>query len=287
LPSPGPEIQRVLFDKYNLEVEAWVLRRTLEKIGCVWGKSNNVQEVNPNDPRVVAQKRQFIIEYAECLRQQREGRILLVYSDETAVHTTLSQDYGWLLPDEGETEINYKKFKGPKKGTRLTCAHATSIDGLLDGTDCKEQGERVQIDGIPKEPVANAELLVQGKDCEDYHNSLDGSAYRDYVDRRVFPAFYKKRRHSKVAMVFVIDRASVHAAHEPGWENPRTIAKYKAAELLSEKYKVEEISAARTDIKNIAHAVTFKKDTWGTRAPNGPSQTGNAEKVDAKNRIFF
>jgi transposase len=202
--------------KLHVSVHPSTIQRWLRKIGYKWKSSHSIGA--RSDSRI----RGFIKEYAVALKQQEEGKAVLVYIDESFVHTGHHCRYGWF---SDSNEVRRKSGRGK----RLILLHAMSKDGLLAKKD--NEGEVMEVSADVSERAPNAELVFSGLNVdEDYHKSMDGEVFMEWVKQRLLPAF--RARYRGKQMILVLDNAPYHHAHAPGWKSAQSMSKGEAAAFL-------------------------------------------------------
>lgn len=213
-------LKKELNSKHNLDVSARTVRRWLNKLGYRWGRRRNIgtQTKAVRDKRV----RAFLVEYAAALKEEEAGRCVLVYTDESYVHTGHHSAYGWF---RGTNEVQRKTGRG----IRLILLHAMTRDGLLAKKN--SQGVAVSASSTVTDAAFNAELIWQGLNVEeDYHKSVDGDVFISWVENRLIPAYKALYKNKK--MVLVLDNAPYHHCHAADWKNPNQMTKLEIAAWL-------------------------------------------------------
>jgi hypothetical protein len=230
-------IHNLLKTKHQLSVCSRTVRRWLRKLGYRWGKSKAVGRMT-KDARA-ERVRTFIQQYAAALKKQEAEECVIVYTDESFVHTGHHSRSMWFLPtSEEKNEVRRKTGRGK----RLILLHAMTQSGLL-----RKEGHHAS--NTVSEPALNAELIFEGLNVdEDYHKSVNGDVFISWVENRLIPAF--KAVYHRKKMVLVLDNAPYHHARPAGWRNPNRMNKMEIASWMVDQglkdLKVMRDGAERT-----------------------------------------
>lgn len=210
-------LQNFLHDECEIEVHRSTVRRWLRRIDYRWRRSHciGIQSKSVRDKRL----RIFLREYSEALQSQSRGEAVIVYTDESFIHTGHHWRYGWFaLSNEVKRKCN--------RGKRLILLHAMTKDGLL----VKDKSIAASDDVMRVERTA--ELIFPGLNMnEDYHESMNGEVFAAWVEKRLIPAFKTKYKEKRMALV--LDNAPYHHSHPTGYKNPLKMAKGELAAWLT------------------------------------------------------
>ena len=231
------QLQNKLEVEHNLDVSQQTVRNWLHKLGYKYGKSRNVGKMTKQarSKRV----RLFLQQYSEALQKQKEGEYVIVYTDESYVHTSHHSRRIWFRVDsEEKNEVE----RSVGRGKRLILLHAMSKDGLLRKGDAVASG---RID----EPAFNSELILEGMDVgEDYHKTMNGTTFLTWVKHRLIPSF--KILYPSKKMILVLDNAPYHHAKPANWKNPNRMTKLEIGTWLVDRgitqVKLKRDGASRT-----------------------------------------
>ena len=206
--------------EHNIDVSRWTVRRWLGKLGYRWRKSRSI---GPQTEAIRAKRiRAFLKEYAAALKKEEAGEVVLVYIDESFVHTNHYWRWGWF-------SVSNEVHRKSGRGTRLILFHALTKDGLLAKRD--RDGTPFEATNVITDAAFNAELVFEGLNLEeDYHKSVDGDVFISWVQCRLIPAF--KALYPGKKMVLVLDNAPCHHAHAADWKNPNRMTKLEIAQWL-------------------------------------------------------
>ena len=108
--------------KLNITIHRSTVRRWLHALGYRWRNKRYIGGMKPQAKNT--RIRQFILEYAAALTDEMNGTAVIVYMDESYIHTHLASKYGWF-------HLNDRDVIGDENGTRLIILHAMTDNGLL------------------------------------------------------------------------------------------------------------------------------------------------------------
>jgi hypothetical protein len=153
-----------------------------------------------------ARIRQFILEYAAALAEEEAGTAVIVYVDESYIHAHHASKKGWF-------QINDRDVIGDDDGTRLIILHAMTDSGLLAVPDTVASNWL-------SEPALTAELVFEevledGQDDSDYHNTMTGAKFVAWLRNRLLPTFAEL--HPGKKMFLVLDNAGYHKRRDETW----------------------------------------------------------------------
>jgi hypothetical protein len=188
----------------NIHVTTRTIRRWLHELGYRWRHKRYIGGMKPQAKN--ARIRQFILEYAAALQKEMDGVAIIVYIDESYIHTHHASKKGWFHPSN-------RDVIGDSDGTRLIILHAMTDDGLL------AVPEEVASNWL-NEPALTAELVFEevledGQDGSDYHNTMTGVKFVAWLRNRLLPTFEKL--HPGKKMILVLDNASYHKPRDETW----------------------------------------------------------------------
>jgi hypothetical protein len=110
--------------KLDVCVHRSTVRRWLHALGYRWRHKRYVGGMKPQAKNV--RIRQFILEYAEALAADEAGTAIIVYTDESYIHSHHASKKGWFHPSN-------RDVIGDDDGKRLIILHAmTSIDPQME-----------------------------------------------------------------------------------------------------------------------------------------------------------
>ena len=170
--------------------------------------------------------RRYILEYAALLKEERLGRIVLVWMDESYIHAGYCKGTGWGIYKDGQVVNN--RAHGTDKGKRIIILHAMTRKGMLaipGVTPSDNLSER-----CASAAIVNAKLSAEGGDKEDYHDTLDGEKFCQWVKNRLLPAF--EALYPRKKMCLMLDNAKYHHARGLEWVTPSTMRKPELGNFL-------------------------------------------------------
>jgi hypothetical protein len=209
-----------LREKRLLSVETRTVRRWLRALDYRWRHKRYVGGMKPQAKHV--RIRQFILEYAAALKEEADGTATIVYMDESYIHTHIARKHGWF-------PISNRDVVGDDNGSRLIILHAMTDRGLLAVPD------EVASNWL-SEPALTAELVFEdvledGQDDSDYHNTMNGVKFTAWVRNRLLPTFNKLYPRKK--MYLVLDNAAYHKPRDETWiESKQAMNKHDLAHQL-------------------------------------------------------
>ncbi len=190
--------------RLNVSVDRRTVRRWLLALGYRWRHKRYVGGMKPQAKNV--RIRQFILEYAAALAEEEAGAAIIVYVDESYIHAHHASKKGWFHPSN-------RDVIGDADGKRLIILHAMTDNGLL---------------AVPNEVASNwlsehaltaelvfEEVLEDGQDDSDYHNTMTGAKFVAWLRNRLLPTFAELYPNKK--MYIVLDNAAYHKPRDESW----------------------------------------------------------------------
>ena len=247
-------IRAELQQRLNINVHRRTVRRWLQEFGYRWRHKRYVGGMKPQAKK--ARIRQFILEYAAALAEEEAGTAIVVYVDESYIHAHQANKYGWF--HEGDRDVI-----GDDKGTRLIILHAMTANGLLATPDAVASNWL-------SEPALTAELvfdevLEDGQDDSDYHNTMTGPKFIAWLRNRLLPTFEAMFPGKK--MYLVLDNATYHQPRDETWISA---SKAKTKHQLAHQLLDLEVTQLTTvdDSHHVVPAELFEAQ----RSDGGPSK---------------
>jgi transposase len=193
-----------LREKLGIKVDRSTVRRWLHTLGYRWRHKRYVGGMKPQAKN--ARIRQFILEYASALLEEEAGTAVIVYMDESFIHSHLARKHGWF-------HSTCQDVIGDDDGTRLILMHAMTENGLL------AVPETIASNWL-NEPALTAELVFEevyedGQDDSNYHNTMTGVKFIAWVRNRLFPTF--RELYPSKKMILVLDNANYHKPRDESW----------------------------------------------------------------------
>ena len=209
-----------LREKLEIAVDRTTVRRWLNALGYRWRNKHYVGGMKPQAKN--ARIRQFILEYAAALAEEQAGTAVIVYVDESYIHAHHASKKGWFHASD-------RDVIGDDDGTRLIILHAMTDSGLLAVPDT------VATNWL-SEPALTAELVFEevledGQDDSDYHNTMTGAKFVAWLRNRLLPTFTALYPGKK--MFLVMDNAGYHRPRDESWvSSSKAQNKHALAHLL-------------------------------------------------------
>ena len=206
------ELISAILEVHDITIHPRTLQNVLGSMGYRYGKANVIGKMN--DAWYVSRIRAFLIQYSQALKEQAEGRCVIVYTDESYVNTNHARKQTWY--SDIATEKN-DVVRPSGKGKRLVLLHAFTRDGWLvhDNSVHNDRADQLSF---------SCELIYEAEKGDgDYHDNMNGSIYMQWLNNRLLVAFNK--RYPRQKMVLVLDNASYHHHRGPDWINVHIMKK--------------------------------------------------------------
>lgn len=190
--------------------------------------------------------RAYVAAYARALREERAGTAVIVYTDESYVHSQHNKRMAW-LPDSSEADA--ADVRGNERaGTRLIIIHAMTKDGMLEMPDADVSNDLTNVE-------LSCEFVFQSAGVnDDYHTGINSSKWVAWLNNRLIPTF--KARYPGKKCTLVLDNARYHHARPHDWTTPSQMSKVQCASFL-EHHRVLSISAVRDGVERRFAASTY------------------------------
>jgi hypothetical protein len=204
----------------GISVHRSTVRRWLRALGYRWRHKRYVGGMKPQAKNV--RIRQYIMEYAAALAEEEAGRAIIVYVDESYIHSHHASKKGWFHP-------NNREVIGDSDGKRLIILHAMTDRGLLAVPD--EVASNWLNESALTAELVFEEVLEDGQDDSDYHNTMTGAKFVAWLRNRLLPVFAQLYPGKK--MILVLDNASYHKPRDESWiSNSKAQSKHELAHML-------------------------------------------------------
>lgn len=197
-------IRAELTQQLQVDVHVNTVRRWLHALGYQWKEKRYIGGMKPQARKI--RMRQFILEYAAALDREEAGDAVVVYMDESYIHTHTATKYGW-FNNENRDVI------GDGDGKRLILVHAMTDTRLLRVPDTSSTNWMSEV-ALTAEVVFE-EVLADGEDEGDYHKTMTGDKFVGWIHNRLIPTFDALYPGKK--MYLVLDNASYHKVRGPNW----------------------------------------------------------------------
>jgi transposase len=216
----SPIIAAELHSRLGIQIHCITVQRWLHSLGYQWRNKRYVGGMKPQAKH--ARIRQFILEYAAAVKEADAGTAIIVYMDESYIHTHHASKKGWFRLTDCDV-------LGDGDGKRLIILHAMTDNGLLCVPDAVASNWL-------SEPALTAELVFEevledGQDDSDYHNTITGAKFVAWLRHRLLPTFAEMYPGKKMYMV--LDNATYHCARDETWVScSKAQSKHELAHLL-------------------------------------------------------
>ena len=172
----------------QVDVSRRTVRRWLHALGYRWSSKRYVGGMKPQAKNI--RIRQLIMKYAVALSQEGAGTAIIVHMDESYIHAHHSSKKGWFHP-------NNPDVIGDDDGKRLIIIHAMTDRGLLAVPD--EVASNWLNEAALTAELVFEEVLEDGQDDSDYHNTMTGVKFVAWLRNRLLPTsnrlFPRKKMH--------------------------------------------------------------------------------------------
>lgn len=238
-----------LRSQLGISISRRTVRRWLHALGYHWRHKRYIGGMKPQAKN--ARIRQFILEYAAALAEEAAGTAIIVYVDESYIHTHHASRKGWF-------HLNDRDVIGDDNGTRLIILHAMTDSGLLAVPDTIASNWL-------SEPALTAELVFEevledGQDDSDYHNTMTGAKFVAWLRNRLLPTFAAMYPGKK--MYLVLDNATYHKPRDESWvSSSQAQTKHELAHQLMDLGVESLITASGCMVP--AHLFGAKKSEGG------------------------
>ena len=202
-------IQLVLKEA-SIDVSKTTLHRWFKALKYTYGKKH-FTTATPAYRNSLIQK--YIYKYAKALKQQEDGTHVIVYMDESYVHSHHCTTSFW---HKYSNFLSANYVRGDNRGKRLIIMHAMTKYGLL-------AVENVEPSNVLEEIYHSCALIfnevyVNNVAVADYHDTINGAKFTEWIQTRLLPTFEAMFPNKK--MVLVLDNAKYHHHRGPEWFSP-------------------------------------------------------------------
>ena len=246
----------------NIEVTPRTVRRWLHALGYSWQHKRYVGGMKPQAKNV--RIRQFIVELAAALSKEAQGDVIIIYTDESYIHTHHATKKGWFPTKD-------RDVMGDSNGTRLILLHAMTDDGLLSTPDAISTNWLAE-EALTAEIVFE-DVLEDDQDEGDYHNTMNSAKYIAFVRNRLIPTIAKIYPGKKAYIV--LDNASYHKPRDESWvSNTRSQSKHDLV------HKLLDLGVTELTTVNAPHHVIPAHKFEALASAGGPSKDDLLAAVD-------
>jgi hypothetical protein len=232
----------------GIVVSKSTVHRWLHSLGYVYGRKHFVN----SDPSYRwALIRRYIYQYAAALKEQEEGTAIIVYMDESYIHSHHCSKFLW----HSLSSATKNEVRGDCKGKRIIIMHAMTKDGLLavEGTE----PSNILTELYHSCALIFDEVCVDNVTPADYHDTINGEKFIGWMRQRLFPTV--QRLYPGKKMYLVLDNAKYHHHHGPDWFTPTKKHKGTLADWLRQR----SVSSITVDDGRSIPASKFSADARG------------------------
>jgi len=202
--TTSQQIAGSLSKELGIKVSHRTVQRWLNALGYSWQRKRLLGGMKPEHRD--ARWRQYVLDYAEALADEDAGTHVIVYVDESFVHQHHTRKWGWLR--NGDPTVI-----ADSDGKRLIILHAMTDSGLLAEPDAVPSNWMSEVASTAQ--VVFEEVYEDGQDTSDYHNTMTGAKFTNWLQNRLLPAFNSIYPGKK--MILVMDNAAYHKARDETW----------------------------------------------------------------------
>lgn len=242
--------------------ESWkiskrMLYRWMHMLGYTFGDKKYVGSLPPTLRLALA--RRFIYQYAEAQRQQLAGTHIIVYMDESFIHTKHNTRMCWGLKG---SPTGHDCKGGKRAGERLLLIHAMTSTGLMADKECIDANNNL----TEEFPTCEVVFKEVGTFNGDYHDCFDGDKFVAWLKYRLLPTVQKL--HPGKRMVLVMDNAKYH---RPAGHNTVSVSKLTADGCVAFFHSLLTHRSS-IDVPRASGAIQSMPLTdYIRRAPHGPT----------------
>ena len=189
-------------------------------------------------------------------RKEAAGTAIIVYVDESYIHAHHASKKGWFHPNDWDVI-------GDGDGTQLIILHAMTDNGLL------AVPETVASNWL-SEPSLTAELVFEevledGQDDSDYHNTMTGAKFVAWLRNRLLPTF--SALYSRKKMYLVLDNAGYHKPRDESW-----ISAAKSQNKHELAHQLMDLGVSQLTTVDDSHRIIPSHQFAADRSHGGPSK---------------
>jgi uncharacterized membrane protein YgcG len=205
--------------RFQIDIKYWTLRRLLIELDYRCGNLHIVGRDNESHPTGKQQFREYAIRYSKALAEEREGKAVIVYQDESYVHTTHSRRQGVHFvefeagkrrkdgtPGRRRIKRRLNKVSREEGGVRLVIVHAITRDGWFRDPTL----DRMKVEDIfAQKDIADCEMIFEASmEMADYHVNMNSKKFMHWATRRLLPT--ARLIHPGKKIVLILDNAKYH-----------------------------------------------------------------------------
>ena len=247
-------LRTALAAELGIVVSKWTVRRWLHSLGYVYGRKHFVNSAPSYRWALI---RRYIYQYAAALREQEDGTAIIVYMDESYIHSHHCSQFLW----HSLSSATKNEVRGDCKGKRIIIMHAMTKDGLLEVEGTEPSNILTEL--YHSCALIFDEVCVDGVTPADYHDTINGEKFIGWMRQHLFPTVQQLYPGKK--MYLVLDNAKYHHHRGPDWFAPSTKKKGQLADFLRQR----NVGSITVDDKRSIPASKFSANAG--RAAGGPT----------------
>ncbi len=112
--------------------------------------------------------------YTVAIAEERSGKAIIVWMDESYIHQHYCTKFGWHLRNTESATPN--RFVGRDSGSRLIIIHAMTKDGMLQLEKANEPSDDLS-ERYPNAMVVACMVSAEGLQPVDYHDTINGRKF--------------------------------------------------------------------------------------------------------------
>jgi hypothetical protein len=208
----------------GIVVSKSTVHRWLHSLGYVYGKKHFVNS-DPSYRWTLI--RRYIYQYAAALKEQEQDTAIIVYMDESYIHSHHCSKRLW----HSLSSATKNEVRGDSKGKRIIIIHAMTKDGLLEVEGTEPSNILTEL--YHSCALIFDEVCVDGVSPADYHDTINGEKFIGWMRQRLFPTV--QRLYPGKKMYLVLDNAKYHHHRGPDWFSPSKKKKGTLADWLRQR----------------------------------------------------
>jgi hypothetical protein len=208
----------------GIVVSKSTVHRWLHSLGYVYGKKHFVNS-DPSYRWTLI--RRYIYQYAAALKEQEQDTAIIVYMDESYIHSHHCSKRLW----HSLSSATKNEVRGDSKGKRIIIIHAMTKDGLLEVEGTEPSNILTEL--YHSCALIFDEVCVDGVSPADYHDTINGEKFIGWMRQRLFPTV--QRLYPGKKMYLVLDNAKYHHHRGPDWFSPSQKKKGQLADFLRQR----------------------------------------------------
>jgi transposase len=243
-----------LAEQLGVVVSKNTMHRWLHALGYQYGKKHFINSAPSYRHALI---RSYIYQYAKALKEQEDGKAIIVFMDESYIHAHHCSSKLWYsLSSSAKNDV-----RGDSRGKRIIIMHAMTKGGLLEVEGTEPSNILTEL--YHSCALIFNEVCVDNITPADYHDTINGEKFIGWMQQRLFPTFQQLYPGKK--MYLVLDNAKYHHHRGPDWFSPSSKKKGQLADFLRQR----GVKSITVDGGRVIPASKFSADARGNGG--GPS----------------